>query len=67
MHREESDQLVTCIACGGVVDPRDRVFELGSEGALCFACALERGGTYDARQERWTRSPDVSDVAEPEL
>jgi hypothetical protein len=66
MHRAESDELLTCTACGAAINPRDRVYSFGAEGALCFSCAVQRGGEYDAGQDRWTRSPDVSDVAEPE-
>lgn len=66
MHRSESDELLSCVACGALIDSRDRAYGFGAEGVLCFSCAVERGGEYDAAKDRWTCSPDISDVAEPE-
>ena len=66
MHRSESRELSSCALCGALVDARERAFSFGSEGVLCFSCALERGGAYDAEHDRWTQSPDVSDLSEPE-
>ena len=66
MHRSESDELLSCIACGAVIDPRERVYGFGADAVLCFPCGVQRGGAYEAAQGRWTHNPNVSDVAEPE-
>lgn len=66
MHRDESDQLVTCADCGAEVDSRERPYGFGSESVLCFACAERRGGSYDALHDRWTETPDLSGLAGPE-
>ena len=66
MHRSESRELLGCIACGALVDPREGVYGFGTESGICLQCALRRGGVYDAAYDRWTQSPDVSDLAEPE-
>ncbi len=63
MEREELDELVECYDCGATLEPAgDGVFVIEGTLALCWACAERRGGVYDAREERWTRVPDLSDV-----
>jgi hypothetical protein len=62
----ESDERLACAACGSLIEPADRTYPFGAEGVICFPCAIQRGGTYDDGNDRWTRNPDVSDVAEPE-
>ncbi|MEN8182092.1 MAG: hypothetical protein ABFS46_06110 [Myxococcota bacterium] len=66
MHRSESRELLSCVDCGALVDPREGVYGFGTEGVICFECALRRGGEYDAARDRWTKLPDVSDLAEPD-
>lgn len=66
MHREEAGEMLSCAGCGGPVGTRERAYAFGAESTLCFRCGVERGGSYDAEADRWTRSPDVSDLAEPE-
>ena len=63
MDREESDQSVSCRACGAVIEPdASRGFAFGEHGTLCWECSIQRGGTYDSQQDRWTTPPDVSDL-----
>jgi hypothetical protein len=64
MHRSESEELLRCAACGDLIDPgTGRPYAFGTEDAvLCFDCAVERGGSYDGVQERWTRAPRVADL-----
>lgn len=61
MEREESGQ--TCEMCG---DPLDEdagpCFAFGEDGVLCWGCALARGGSYSADEDRWTRDPRVDDL-----
>jgi hypothetical protein len=53
-----------CAACGAsVMEGASRGFALGGPNVLCWECAVRRGGRYDARQDRWTVSPDVSDLS----
>lgn len=64
MHRSDEQNLVECAACGVQVDINlGRSFTLGSSSALCFECAIERGGSFDEQTDRWTETPRVSDVA----
>ena len=66
MHRSEADQQLSCAACGASVDPGARVYGFAPLSVLCWDCSLERGGRYDAREERWTSPPRISDLVEPE-
>jgi len=64
MRRTESEELAVCAECGAeIVAGRDRSYEFGSSGALCFACAVRRGGSYDESRDRWTTPPDTSGLA----
>lgn len=65
MHRDESDQLQSCIDCGAELTPgADRDYEYGPSGILCQACAERRGGRYDEGQSRWVDAPDLSGLAD---
>lgn len=60
MHRSESAQLATCVECCEEIWPeRDRSYLVIGEDALCFACAVRRGGAYDELEDRWTKPPSV--------
>jgi len=64
MHRSESEDLANCAACGcEIAAGRDRAYEIGGNGVLCFSCALRRGGSYDEREDRWRTAPDISGLA----
>ncbi len=61
---QEEIELSECAGCGVEIDlHRDRYFAFSDEGFLCFECAIERGGTYDERNDSWAISPDVSSFA----
>jgi len=67
MHRSEAEEMVECAACGATVDTRGTsCFAFGSESALCFDCAVGRGGRFDSGQDRWVEAPRVSDLAREE-
>ena len=58
---DESAQV--CAQCGATaVSSAERSFAFGVGTLLCWSCAIERGGRYDAEREVWTTSPDVSDL-----
>jgi hypothetical protein len=40
----------------------ERGFGFGVGNSLCWSCALERGGRYNAELDAWTEEPDVSDL-----
>jgi hypothetical protein len=42
----------------------ERGFPVGSDAALCFRCAVSRGGRWDEAQQRWTVEPDYADLGE---
>lgn len=67
MHREEAEQYAACADCGAQILPSaDRGYAFGAQGALCWSCAIRRGGSYDADQDRWTVAPEVADLQERE-
>ncbi len=62
---DESIETTTCVGCGAELSPEtDRAFATGPDTFLCFACATQSGGVYDADQDRWTVPPDVSGIAD---
>jgi hypothetical protein len=61
MHRSETPDLATCAICGAEIVPaRDRAYAAGRDTFLCFACATQRGGTWDELQDRWLEAPVTS-------
>jgi hypothetical protein len=64
----DDETLAVCADCGTEVEPDgDRGFRVGDRAALCFECAVERGGTYDETEERWLEPPDLEGLdAEPD-
>jgi hypothetical protein len=61
MHEQEWNELQSCVDCGANIEPgSDRAYVLSEELCLCFACAVRRGGKYDALHETWSVAPDVS-------
>ncbi len=56
----EDQEEVPCVACGNPVCGMDRGFAFGTEGVLCWKCAVARGGEYDAAEDNWTTTPDVA-------
>lgn len=63
MDQDEREAAFTCIDCGATIwADGDRSFVSGPDTYLCFECAERRGGVYDEDEDRWTVSPDVSDL-----
>lgn len=59
---EDWETAQVCAQCGTPVAlSSDRAFAFGIGNLLCWGCAMERGGRYDAELDRWTTSPDVAD------
>jgi hypothetical protein len=64
MHRSEERNLARCADCRAEIDPgRDRGFGLGAGSALCFECALRRGGVWDETHDRWSEEPSLRGLA----
>ena len=62
MHRSELDQGTLCADCGALMlAGAEDGFGFGESSMLCASCATRRGGSYDARQERWVCAPRVAD------
>lgn len=60
MEEDEWLQETRCVVCGAEIVPgRDRAFALGDSAAMCFACALARGGGYDEALDRWVQAPKL--------
>lgn len=65
MHRSEAEALTTCADCGVEFDvARDRGYAVGSNVAICFECAVKRGGSYDGMFERWVDEPRVEGLVQ---
>lgn len=63
MHRSETSELTTCADCGAEMTPgRERAYSFGEGSALCWACAVRRGGTYDEEHDRWVEPPAAGDL-----
>lgn len=65
MHRSEAEEIVPCADCGAPVEPgRDRGYAIGGERtlALCWDCAIRRGGAYEEDEDRWVRPPQTDDL-----
>jgi hypothetical protein len=63
MHRSELDQGTQCADCGArILAGAEDGFDFAEGSTLCATCATRRGGSYDARQERWVRAPSVADL-----
>lgn len=61
--RSEETALAWCADCGAELDPEvERGFRFGEQRALCFACAVRRGGTWDEAHDRWADEPDLADL-----
>jgi hypothetical protein len=67
MHRSEVDALANCAVCGASVDTQGaQAYPIGSQSVLCFECALARGGSFDAAQDRWVEAPRIADLVRDE-
>lgn len=64
--RDERDEgLGPCTDCGQDIGLEASGSYEGTEGvALCWACALRRGGVYDADRDRWLVTPEVGDLGD---
>ncbi len=63
MHRSERERLVSCLDCGAEIRiGPDRGFAFGERGALCWDCAIRRGGSYDETHDHWTHEPRIDDL-----
>jgi hypothetical protein len=63
MHYEEWAHQTPCADCGQIMSvAEDRGFIYGEGAAVCFHCAVRRGGSYDGDTERWVVAPNVSDL-----
>ena len=66
MHESEAIEIDRCLGCGAEVMKQERVYVFGEDRMLCFACAFERGGSYDEPHDRWDPEPVVRDLLEQE-
>ena len=65
--RRGNEELeLTCADCGAPLGGvGDRSYALAQDRALCWSCALARGGSYDPDQDRWVVEPRVGDLGHP--
>jgi hypothetical protein len=56
----------SCAGCGSPLSGQnERSYVFADDAALCWRCALDRGGSYDAAGDTWTRAPNVEDLRRP--
>ena len=57
MQDEEFESLDECADCKTAITDSVNAFALAGGGALCFECAIRRGGAYDPETETWVTDP----------
>ena len=61
MHRSEESKITFCADCGAEIAPEsERGFGLGGGAALCFECAVRRGGRWDEARDCWAADPSLA-------
>ena len=61
--REDRDEADVCASCG-TRGALERAFAFGTGNLLCAACAIARGGRYDALRDAWEVAPDLAGLAD---
>ena len=62
---DDRDENEACSSCGAVLlSDSERGFRFGTGNVLCTACAIARGGQYDAARDAWSVLPDLSGLAD---
>lgn len=65
MEIEEWEDAGVCIVCGArVSEAAQDAFGFGTENVLCWECATERGGRYDAERDTWDVEPDLEGLVD---
>jgi hypothetical protein len=68
MEVEEWENTEKCASCSSVITRGvDRAYEFSDEEALCFECAVQRGGEYDPDTDTWPIPPNLSDLPVPRV
>ncbi|MET0388922.1 MAG: hypothetical protein ABW321_23315 [Polyangiales bacterium] len=66
MDKCELRELVDCVLCGSDVSlGLDCAYAMSVDAALCFSCAVCRGGVYDDSRRSWIALPDLSGLPTP--
>jgi hypothetical protein len=61
----DEQSVERCADCSEEIDlASERGFPVGADGALCFRCALARGGSWDESRQRWVVEPEYADLGE---
>ena len=61
MEPEELEIHEPCADCGAVViEGLSPSYSFGMGTVLCWACAIKRGGKYDAEKDSWSEPPNVT-------
>ena len=63
-HEDEREIASACADCGEPIQPGSggSSYAFGEQSQLCWSCAIRRGGSYDAKRERWVAEPRTSDL-----
>lgn len=61
MDLAEWEEGSDCAECGEpVARGIDEAFQFGERMVLCFGCATQRGGVYDAERDTWVTPPNLT-------
>lgn len=56
-------EVVECSLCGSdILLDAGPHFVLDEHAALCFSCAVSRGGVYDDSKQQWLVLPDTNGI-----
>jgi hypothetical protein len=67
MHRSESYDRVDCLQCGADISiTKDRAYAVSDAAALCFECAVKRGGRHDELHDVWSEPPQLDGLPTPD-
>ncbi len=63
--QDSEGQGGTCALCGAaLLQGAEPSFAFGVGNQLCWSCAEDRGGRYDAENDVWDQPPDLSGLAD---
>jgi hypothetical protein len=64
----EMGEVIGCVLCGSDVSlGLDCAFATTTQSALCFSCAVCRGGVYDEARRTWVTLPDTTGLQQDNM
>ena len=62
MDPDDDDPGLRCEMCGDEIEDvaLERGYMFAEDQAICYVCAIARGGSYDAHRDTWVRAPNLT-------